>query len=226
MTTLNPFSNALPLDALIPGARAPGINQGTAEGVPSDIDAAISREREQTAARAVSPYTTGEKVKRVLWSVVEKTAFRWSFHNHYGVRNTLLRAFGADVHPTARVRASVHVEIPWNLTLCEGTIVGDNATLYCLGKVTVGAFVTISQNAHICAGTHDYTRPDFPLRRVPVTIEKHAWIAADAFVGPNVTVGEGAVLGARAVAMRDLEAWGVYAGNPAQLVKRRRFTAA
>lgn len=221
MTTLNPFSQALPLEATVPM-----LGGSVAQDVPSDVDAAIAREREATAARSVSPYSFGEKVKRLAWAAVEKTVFRLSFHTQYGLRNAILRAFGARVHPTARVRRTVHVEIPWNLELGEGAIVGDNATLYCLGRVSIGDFVTISQNAHICAGTHDYTRSDFPLLRVPVTIDKHAWIAADAFVGPNVTVGEGAVLGARAVAMKDLEPWGVYAGNPATLVKRRRFSAA
>lgn len=176
--------------------------------------------------RTESPYSFGEKVRRVAWGFVEHTLFRWSFHNWYGFRNLLLRAFGADVHPTARVRRTVHIEIPWNATLGRSTIVGDHATLYCLGRVTVGADVTISQNAYICAGTHDYTREDFPLLRVPVTIHDHAWIAAGAFVGPNITVGEGVVLGARAVAMKDLEPWSVYGGNPAKRVKDRpRFGA-
>ncbi|XOV76899.1 MAG: hypothetical protein ACFHWZ_08825 [Phycisphaerales bacterium] len=39
--------------------------------------------------------------------------------------------------------------------------------------------------------------PDLPLIRPPIVIEDHAWIAADAFVGPGITVGEGAILGAR-----------------------------
>jgi putative colanic acid biosynthesis acetyltransferase WcaF len=84
-------------------------------------------------------------------------------------------------------------------------------------------FSTVSQGAHLCSGTHDIDDPHFQLITRPITIGKTAWIAADAFVGPGVTVGEGAVLGARAVAMRDLEAWMVYSGNPAQPIRRRNI---
>jgi len=48
-----------------------------------------------------------------------------------------------------------------------------------------------------------------------------SWVAADAFVGPGVTLGEGAVLGARAVAFGDLEPWSVYIGNPMREVRKR-----
>ncbi|MGH6957429.1 MAG: hypothetical protein ACREEW_12265, partial [Caulobacteraceae bacterium] len=59
----------------------------------------------------------------------------------------------------------------------------------------------------------------------PIEIGPRAWIAAEAFVGPGVTVGEGAVLGARGVAMRDLEPWTIYAGNPATPLRRREVRA-
>ena len=61
-----------------------------------------------------------------------------------------------------------------------------------------------------------------PLLRPPVTVHDDAWIAAGAFVGPGVSVGEGAILGARSVAMKDLQAWTVYIGNPAVAVKDRQ----
>jgi putative colanic acid biosynthesis acetyltransferase WcaF len=59
------------------------------------------------------------------------------------------------------------------------------------------------------------------LLRPPITIGSDCWIAAEAFVGPGVTVGDGVILGARAVAFKDLAAWMVYLGNPAQPVAQR-----
>ena len=171
--------------------------------------------------REKSPYGLAEKIKRVLWGAVQITAFRASFHNWYGFRRFLLSAFGASIHPTVRIRRTVSIEIPWNLTVDEGSSIGDRAIVYCLGPVRIGKRVSISQGAHLCAGSHDYRSPDMPLLRVPIEIGDDAWIAADAFVGPTVTVGPGVILGARACAMRDLDAWTIYSGNPAQAVKAR-----
>jgi putative colanic acid biosynthesis acetyltransferase WcaF len=173
-------------------------------------------------ARAESPYSTGEKVARVLWMYGGSLLFRFTFHNWYGARAWLLRRFGAGVGASVRVRASVRVEQPWNLTIGENSSVGDRAILYCLGKVAIGRSVSISQGVHVCAGTHDYRRADMPLVRAPITIGDDAWLAADSFVGPGVVVGRGAILGARGVAMKSLEAGWVYAGNPAVKVKARQ----
>jgi len=178
------------------------------------------------ADRARSPYSTGAKLARLLWAVVQATLFRHSFHTWYGMRNALLRAFGARVHPTARFRRTVRVEIPWNLAVGAGSSVGDGAILYCLGPVTIGQRVTISQHAHLCAGSHDHTKPGMPLLRPPIAVEDDAWIAADAFVGPAVRVGEGAILSSRGCAMKDLDPWSIYMGNPAQFVRHRDRPAA
>jgi serine acetyltransferase len=51
-------------------------------------------------------------------------------------------------------------------------------------------------------------------------------IAAEAFVGPGVTIGDGAVLGARAALFSDAEPWSIYRGNPAVLIKQRRLRQA
>lgn len=175
------------------------------------------------AARRTSPYSAREKLGRLLWACVQATAFRCSFHNWYGVRRALLRAFGARMHATANVRRTVTVECPWNLSIGAESSVGDRAILYCLGPVEIGRNVTVSQGAHLCAGSHDSRRRAMPLVRPPIRIGDEAWIAADAFVGPDVRVGEGAILGARGVALDDLEPWTIYLGNPAAKVRRREF---
>ncbi|MDP7008219.1 MAG: hypothetical protein QGI78_01455 [Phycisphaerales bacterium] len=171
--------------------------------------------------RHVSPYPTNEKVKRLIWAVVQETMFRFSFHTWYSWRRFLLRGFGAHIHSTAKIRRTVRVECPWNLTVGKNSCLGDRVTAYCLGPITIGERVSVSQNTHLCAGSHDYTKTEMPLMRLPIAIGDDAWIAADAFVGPNVVVGKGAILGARGVATKSLDSWTIYAGNPAVSVKSR-----
>jgi putative colanic acid biosynthesis acetyltransferase WcaF len=180
-------------------------------------------DRAALAARATSAWTAREKLGRAVWYVVEATLFRWSPRPFYRWRNWLLRRFGARVPPSARIRPSVTVEVPWQLTVGADAIVGDHVILYCLGPVTVGARATVSQYSHLCAGTHDYTRADFPLLRPPIVIGDDAWLAADVFVGPGVTIGPGAVVGARSSVFADLPAWKVCVGSPAKPVKDREL---
>jgi putative colanic acid biosynthesis acetyltransferase WcaF len=176
--------------------------------------------------RLTSEWTLRQKVGRQLWYLVEATLFRYSPRPCYRWRNWLLRRFGARVHPTARIRPTVTVEVPWNLTVGSHTVVGDGAILYCLGAITLGPRVTVSQYAHLCAGTHDYARADLPLLRPPIAVGADAWIAADVFVGPGVTIGAGAVVGARSNVFGDLPAWKVCVGSPARPVKDRTPEAA
>jgi putative colanic acid biosynthesis acetyltransferase WcaF len=187
----------------------------------SDLpDEEIARDRAFQQAQ-VSPWTTKEKLGRALWMIVRGTLFRFSWHNSYRWRAFLLRLFGAKIGKSCMIRPTVRVEVPWMVTIDDYVALGDFAIIYSLGPITIGRRVTVSQYAHLCAGSHDYTRPDLPLLRPPITIEPDAWIAADAFVGPGVTVGRGAILGACAVTMRDLKPWTIYAGHPAKEVKHR-----
>jgi putative colanic acid biosynthesis acetyltransferase WcaF len=134
--------------------------------------------------------------------------------------------FGATVDASCRIRSTVKIEIPWNLTVGAQTIIGDDVILYCLGPITIGQRATISQLGHLCAGTHDFTRPEFPLLRPPITIGDDVWLAADVFVGPGVTVGTGAVVGARSSVFHDLPPWQVCVGTPAKPVKERKMLSA
>jgi acetyltransferase-like isoleucine patch superfamily enzyme len=184
------------------------------ESAPPPADASL-RAREQ------SSWSFWMKVRRVMWMWARATVFRCSFHNWYAWRRLVLRCFGARVGPRVRVRATAMIEMPWNVELGEGAIVGDYAILYSLGQITVGPFSVISQYAHLCAGTHDHTRRSFPLLKPPVTVGREAWIAADAFVAPGVTVGDRSVVGARSSVFADVPPDVIVAGNPARVIKPR-----
>ena len=174
----------------------------------------------RTAAR----YTRGEMVRRVLW-MVGRWLFRLSPRPAFGWRRFVLRCFGARVGRHVHVYPDTVIYFPWNLTVGDWSAIGEGAFVYNVGPVIIGASVTISQRAHLCAATHDYKRADLPILRLPVQIRDQAWICADGFVGPGVTVGEGAVVGARAVVTKDVAPWTVVAGNPARPIKQRVLRA-
>lgn len=101
---------------------------------------------------------------------------------------------------------------------------GDRCEIYNLGTIEIGKRVVISQEAYLCAGTHDYQLISMPLLTPPIVLKDDSWICARAFIGPGVTVGEGAIVGAAAVAMRDVPDWTIVAGNPAKFIKERKLS--
>lgn len=173
-----------------------------------------------SANRRKQKWSRREQAGRLLWALA-RPAFSWSPRPLWGWRRMLLRLFGARVGREVHIYPTVRITIPWNVTIGDYSAVGDRALLYSLGRITIGERVTISQQAHLCAGTHDYRKPDFPLVKAPIGISAGVWICADAFVGPNVVVGKGAILGARGVAMKNVPPGVIAAGNPARVVKVR-----
>lgn len=174
------------------------------------------------ANREAVKYTTKEQALRVLWGTLGKVIFRLSPRPFFGWRRWVLRVFGAGVGNEVHTYPSTIVYFPWNLKIGDWSAIGEDALIYNLGQVTIGERVTISHRAHICAGTHDYNKPEFPLLKPPIVIQDQAWICSQAFIGPGVTIGAGAIVGAGAVVMKDVKSWTIVAGNPAVKVKERR----
>jgi len=169
----------------------------------------------------VGHFTTQEKVRRLIWTIVQATVFRFSPRRSDRWRAWLLRRFGAKIGRLELLRNTVRIEVPWNLEIGDDVQIGDAVYLYSLGPIRIGARSIISQFTHICAGTHDFERLDFPLVRIPVTIGSDCWVATDCYIAPGVNIGDGVVIGARANVVRDLPAWKVCVGSPARAVKNR-----
>jgi len=168
-----------------------------------------------------SPHSTRNKLGRALWAIAFALLFRPSPRPMHRWRNWLLRAFGASLHPTARVNSRARVWAPWNLAMDEWSTVGDDVDLYCVAPISIGAGTTVSQYSYLCAATHNFDDARFPLVVKPITIGARCWLAADVFVGPGVTIGEGTVVGARSSVLRDLPEWVVAAGTPARPLRLR-----
>ena len=173
--------------------------------------------------RAARKWTRKELAGRVLWAACAPL-FRLSPRLLWDWRRFLLRCFGAKVGRHVQIHPSARIFIPWNLEIGDWSSIGFDALIYNLGRITIGANATISQRAHLCAGTHDFRDPAMPLLKLPVRIGGEAWICADAFVGPGVTVGEKAVVAARAVVVKDVEPNTIVGGNPAKVIGIRKLT--
>ena len=186
-------------------------------------DTEILDAREVDTWNSGSSFTLKNRVYRTTFAIVWALFARWTPPPWHRWRRAILRLFGASIARTAGVYPSARVWSPANLTMDEQAFVGPRAIIYSMAAIRLGRRALISQGAHICAGTHDIEDPKFQLRSYPIQIGERAWIAAEAFVGPGVTIGEGAVLGARACAFKDLDPWTVYVGNPARPVKRREL---
>ncbi|MBR0552111.1 putative colanic acid biosynthesis acetyltransferase [Stakelama marina] len=169
-------------------------------------------------------FTWKNIILRALWALCWMLLCRWNPPQLYAWRRLVLNLWGAKVAKGARVYPSAYIWYPSNLEIGEGAVLGWNVHCYCMAKVVLEPYAEVAQFVHLVTGTHDFDSETFQLQTRPIRICSHAWLASSSFVGPGVTVGEGAVLGARGVAMKDLEPWTVYAGNPAvEIRKRSRF---
>jgi len=173
----------------------------------------------------LSPYAKGEYLRRGLWAIVQGTLFRFSPARLYSWRRFLLRMFGAQLSRTCGIQSTVRIVHPWLLKVGEHSMIGAGTLLYNLGIIDIGDHTVISQRCLLCAGTHDYTSPTLPLVRATITVGHGVWIATEAFIGPDVRIGDNSVIGARAVVTSDVEANVVAAGNPCRTIKPREMRA-
>ena len=164
------------------------------------------------------------KIGRLLWKLVYTFLFR-PFCFPLGIfhkwRNMLLRLFGAKIAKNAVVHASAKIWAPWNLEMGDHACIDDDVEVYSVNKIVLGVHATVSQKAFLCTASHNIYSKAHELTNKPIIIEDYAWVAAGAFIGMGVTIGEGAVVGARSAVFRDVEPWNIVGGNPAVFIKKR-----
>lgn len=168
-----------------------------------------------------SPFPLRNKLARTLWDATWLCLFRPSPRFAHGWRRLLLRLFGAKIERGVHLYPSCKITMPWKLEMGDHSCIGPHVICYCGGGIQIGAHSTISQYSHLCTSSHDYEHPNMPQTFAPIVVRDQAWICADAFIGPGITVGQGAVVGARSSVFKNVEPWTVVGGNPARFIKKR-----
>ena len=160
-------------------------------------------------------------LKEALWLMVSLGLFKLCPFSFSTLKCVVLRFFGAQIGRNVTIKPQVKITFPWKLTVGDHVWLGEECWLLNLDRIVIGSHVCLSQRAFLCTGNHDYKRTTFDLLTRPITLADGAWIGAGGWVGPGVTVGEHAVLTAGSVAGKNLEANGIYQGNPAMRIKER-----
>lgn len=159
--------------------------------------------------------------KQWLWFLCSPLLIRNPLIPFSGFRKWVLILFGAKIGIEARIRPGVQIKFPWKLTLGDHVWLGENCWIDNLTDITIGSHSCISQGALLCTGNHNYTSPGFNLIMKPIVIEDGVWIGARSFVAAGVTAHAHSMLTAGSVATKDMQAYGIYQGNPAVLIKER-----
>ena len=133
----------------------------------------------------------------------------------------VLRFFGARVGRGVVIKPRVNIHLPWKLVIGDFTWLGEEVFILNFEQVTMGAHCCVSQRVFLCTGNHDYGQVDFPYRNRPITVEDGAWVGAQSFVGPGVTISAEAVIMAGSVVTRNQPAAMVCGGNPCVPIKPR-----
>ena len=84
--------------------------------------------------------------------------------------------------------------------MASHAVLRPHVNYYNVAKVTA----TISQKSYLCTASQNISDPKHRLIIALITICNWAWVSADAFIGMGVTVGEDAVVGARASVFKDV----------------------
>ena len=164
------------------------------------------------------------KLVRLLWQVVWSVAFRPTPPPLHGWRCFLLRRFGATLGRGVHIYPSARIWAPWNLVMADHACLGRQVDCYNVAPVRIGTRAIISQYSYLCTASHDVADPAMRLVSAPIQIGDQAWVCADVFVGPGVTIGAAAVAGARSSVFSDLPAGQVCVGSPARAIRPRTTT--
>lgn len=158
--------------------------------------------------------------KRALWHWTNTVFFSSRFPFN-GFKIFLLRLFGAKVGNGVVLKPAVNIKSPWLLEIGDHAWIGEKVWIDNLVPVKIGAHACLSQGAMLLTGNHDYKKSSFDLITGEIILEEGVWIGAKATVCPGVNCRSHSVLTVGSIATKELDAYGIYTGNPAVKMKER-----
>ncbi|MCX2585025.1 MULTISPECIES: WcaF family extracellular polysaccharide biosynthesis acetyltransferase [unclassified Pedobacter] len=159
-------------------------------------------------------------LKQLLWYFTDVFFFRSKLIPFSTVLVFLLRAFGAKIGREVRIKPGIQIKYPWKLEIGDYSWLAD-CYIENLDWVKIGNHCCISQQAMLMTGNHNYKKTTFDLMISPIILEDGVWIGARATVCPGLKLHSHSILSMAGVAVSNLDAYGIYQGNPAVKIRDR-----
>ncbi len=150
----------------------------------------------------------------VTWvGLVPIHSFRLMFYKLAGVK----------IGKGSRIHIGARFFYLGNISIGQGSILGDNIFLDGREKLVIGDHVDIASGVMILNSQHDINSEDFHATVGPVIIEDYVFIGPRAIILPGVKIGKGAVVAAGAVVTKDVSDYAIVGGVPAQVIGERKI---
>lgn len=170
------------------------------------------------------PWPMHFRIFRLIWMLIwGALSFFPNIQPIRLMRLFILKCFGAEVSWTSNVYNSVKIYNPRNLSLGEYSTLGRRVNLYNVDKVLIGDNVVISQDSQLLTASHDISSYSFKLVTKPIIVQDRVWIASNVIVLPGVLLAVDSVAAAGTVVHKSVDSNSVVAGNPARIIRKRKY---
>lgn len=142
----------------------------------------------------------------------------------------MVRAENAELDNNCQIFDNVFIDAGKRLrigkytTLTWGVLIEGGAETYLGDRVFLGPYTKLLTSTCEIQGFYSVEHlPDgcYETNYGDITIEDDAYLGANCTVLPGVTIGEGAVVGANSLVLKDLDPWGIYVGTPCKKIGER-----
>ncbi len=175
--------------------------------------------------------TTGEAIKKaknrganiLLDFELLILTFASAFIPFHLIRKVLFQLAGAKIGKNSYVHMWTRFFYPPNITIGNGTIIGDHCFLDGRAPLKIGNHVDIASQVLIYNSEHDINSEGFDPIEEPVEIGDYVFIGPRAIILPGVKIGKSAVIAAGAVVTQDVADFAIVGGVPAKVIGERKL---
>lgn len=141
----------------------------------------------------------------------------------HSLRNFFYFVSGIKIGKKSYIHYGARFYLPKNITIGNGTIIGDHAFIDGRERVVIGNNVDIASEVRIYNSEHDINSKTFKAINAPVEVGDYVFIGPRVTILPGVKIGRGAIVAAGSVVIKDVDPSTLVGGVPAKYIKDREL---